>query len=353
MTRWRALGPLAVSVLVAWPGLGSAADGGLQGRVTTVAGGNHHGHGDDFSTLASFDGPRGIAVDRQGDAYVSDYFNSCIRIVGTDGMVRTIAGGGVGDADGRNDAVRFCYPTGLAVAGDGTVYVADTGNHRIRRLSYDKVLRVATVTTVAGGLAGNDDGVGAAAEFNGPQGLAVDGAGTLVVADSANHRIRRIQADGRVTTVAGSTLGLADGVGPAACFARPEGIAVAPDGAVFVADTGNHAVRRLGRDGRVTTVAGNGLPGSTDGVGRNARFQDPTALVVTDAGVVYVADTGNSAVRRIGPDGTVTTVAGGHLGCADGLQHDARLAHPLGVALERAGGLLVADTDNNRIRRVD
>jgi sugar lactone lactonase YvrE len=335
--------------LIAWPAVGQ---GGLLGQVTTLAGGNHHGHGDDFATQASFDGPRGLAVDAQGDLFVADYFNACVRMVTADGTVRTIAGAEAGFADGRGDAARFRQPTGLATGPGGQVYLADSGNHRIRRLSYDKFLRICLVTTLAGGSAGDDDGPGGQAQFDTPQGVAADAHGNVYVADTGNHRIRRLQADGTTTTLAGWSLGFADGQGRTASFARPEGLAVDAGGTLYVADTNNHAIRRISPDGRVVTLAGDGQPGFADGNGRQARFQEPNALAVDATGTLYVSDTGNAAIRRVTPDGTVTTLAGGHAGFADGRGHDARFLRPRGIGVGPQGALFVADMGNNRIRRV-
>jgi sugar lactone lactonase YvrE len=353
MKKMMAAAVLMAACLPALPVFGLAGGPPLSGQVTTFAGGNHHGHGDDFATQASFDGPRGLAANAQGDLYVADYFNACIRFIARDGSVRTVAGGEAGFADGRNNAARFRYPTGLAVDSTGGLIVADTGNHRIRRVDYDHFQRIAVVTTLAGSKQGIDDGRGSGAEFNGPQGVTVDRQGTVYVADTGNHRIRRILPDGTTTTLAGGPLGFVDGGGAQAGFARPEGIAVDRQGALYVADTLNHAIRRVAPDGMVTTVAGDGRPGLVDGVGRAARFQEPAAVAVDGNGILYVADTGNSAIRRVQPDGTVSTLAGGHPGFADGFQHGAAFARPRGIAALEGSMLFVADTDNNRIRRID
>ena len=181
-----------------------------------------------------------------------------------------------------------------------------------------------TVTTLAGnGRAGFRDGTGTkegTAEFNGPVGVACDGAGNVYVADDRNHAIRRIGPDGTTTTVAGTgTAGLRDGVGRDALFHNPRAVAVGPDGAVYIADAGNNKIRRLASDARVTTLAGAGRAGFADGPGARAELNGPAGLVVDADGVVYVADTLNHRIRRIRPDGTVTTLAGnGRGGVKDG-----------------------------------
>jgi sugar lactone lactonase YvrE len=201
---------------------------------------------------------------------------------------------------------RFADPYGVAIDGKGNIYVADGGDgNRIRRIAPD-----GAVTTVAGGAEGYADGPGAKARFNTPSGLAIDSQGNLYVADTGNHAIRKITPDGTVSTLAGSGVaGAADGIGKAAQFNGPVGLAVAEDGTVYVADTYNDVVRRIAPDGTVTTLAGNGAPGDVDGPARKASFDTPCALIIDTDGALLVADTRNDAIRRIGPDGSVTTVA--------------------------------------------
>ena len=219
-------------------------------------------------------------------------------------------GGGSGSADGTGAAARFASPSGVAVDSAGTVYVADGGNSTIRKITAGGV-----VTTLAGtaGALGSIDGTGAAARFSSPTGIAVDSAGTVYVADTGNSRIRKITAAGVVTTLAGSPggSGSTDGTGAAARFYFPMGIAVDSAGTVYVADTGNSTIREITPAGVVTTLAGTaGATGSADGTGAAASFSSPSGVAVDSAGNLYVADRANSTIREIAPAGVVTTLAG-------------------------------------------
>jgi len=212
----------------------------------------------------------------------------------------TLAGmaGSSGSANGTGSAARFNTPYGVAVDSAGNVYVADNGNHTIRKVSAAGV-----VTTLAGlaGSGGSADGTGSAARFSLPNGVAVDSAGNVYVADFNNHTIRKVTPAGVVTTLAGraGSFGSADGTGGAARFIFPTDVAVDSAGNVYVADTGNYAIRKVTAAGVVTTLAGNaGVSGSADGAGSVARFYRPSDVVVDNAGNLYVADSGNNTIRK-------------------------------------------------------
>lgn len=250
--------------------------------------------------------------------------------------------------DGSASAARFSIMTSVAVNAAGTVYVADTDNHVIR-----KITAAGEVSTLAGlaGTAGSADGAGAAARFNKPMDLAVDAAGTLYVADTDNHTIRKVTAAGVVTTLAGAagTAGSTDGPGATARFAYPAGIAVVSanlgGGTVYVAD-GRHTIRRITAAGEVSTLAGlASTKGSDDGVLTEARFNRPTGVAVDAAGIVYVADQGNNLIRRVSPIGEVTTLAGrgGAASSGDGLGTAAGFKSPGHLAVDAAGTLYVSD----------
>jgi sugar lactone lactonase YvrE len=214
---------------------------------------------------------------------------------------------------------------------------------------------VAVSTVAGGGAPGIGDGFASDAYFSDPFGVAVDAAGNVYVTDGGdNNLVRRIAPTGEVTTIAGGSEGWLDGQALAASFHTPSGIAVAPDGSLVVADTGNHAIRRIARDGWVQTVAGSGVSGRVDGPAIAARFDGPIGVAVGGDGTIFVADTYNDCIRTIAPNGDVTTLAGGaQPGYRDGAGVEARFDTPSGIAVDPRGGLVVADTGNNALRRID
>ncbi len=332
------------------------------GVVTTLAGlAGSFGSTDGTGSAARFNYPAGVAVDAAGNVYVADTSNHTIRQVTPAGVVTTLAGaaGIHGSWDGTGNAARFYSPWGIGVDSTGNVYVADNGNSIIR-----KITPVGVVTTLAGtaGNYGSWDGTGNAARFGkaytgGPTGVAVDSAGNVYVADTHNQTIRKVTTGGVVTTLAGQagTSGSADGVGAAARFFNPDGVAVDSAGIVYVADTANESIRMITPSGAVTTLVGlPGANGTSDGTGSAARFYDPRGVAVDSAGKVYVADTLNHSIRKVTPSAVVTTLAGqpGISGSADGSYQPARFCSPCGVAADSAGNVCVADTLNHTIRRV-
>ena len=273
------------------------------GVVTTLAGSGVQGFADGVGPAARFRSPRGIAVTSSGILYVADAWNHLIRQIDpATGTVTTLAGSGAeGFADGVGVAAQFNGPLGIAVAPSGVLYVSDSRNRRIRQIDP----ATGTVTTLAGsGANGFLDGVGAAAQFSLINSLTVAPSGVLYVADSGNSRIRQIvPATGVVTTLAGSGAeGFADGVGVAAQFNSPFGLALTPSGLLYVADMWNHRIRQIDLATRaVTTLAGSGVVGFAEGIGVAARFNQPSGIAVTPSGVLYVIDTGNQRIRQITP----------------------------------------------------
>ena len=301
---------------------------------------------------ARFLNPSGVASDAAGNVYVLEWSWGLVRKVSPSGRVTTLAGlaGSYGAADGRGPIARFYYPDGIAVSASGEVYVADTGNHTIRR-----ILPTGEVTLFAGttGVLGGADGEPGVARFYSPRGVVVDAAGTLYVADTSNHTIRKITPAGVVSTLAGEARspGSANGNGSAARFRSPEGVAVDAGGNVYVADTENHTIRKITPAGEVTTLAGMpGVTGGADGDATQALFRRPAALVVDGTGNVLVADTGNMTVRLVSTSGVVSTLAGTALqrGNADGTGSDARFTSPSGIALEPGGTFVVSDSRSVR-----
>ena len=282
------------------------------GVVTTFAGTSGSvGSADGTGASARFNQPSGVAVDAAGNVYVADAGNATIRMITPAGAVTTLAGSTAsrGSCDGTGTAAWFNQPNGIAVDTVGNVYVTDALNATVR-----KITSAGAVTTLAGsaGSRGETDGNGAAARFNFPSGVAVDAAGNVYVADTYNDTIRKVTPVGTVTTVAGSAgiTGAVDLTGTNALFNQSFGVAVDAAGNVYVADTGNAIIRRIAPSGAVTTVAGMaGIAGLGEGVGDGALFNQPHALVVDGAGNLFVADTGNAAIRRVGTDATVTTMS--------------------------------------------
>src|SRR6266550_7463433 len=328
------------------------------GVVTTLAGTpGVYGSADGTGSAAQFWQPWGIAVDGAGIVYVADQGNSTIRKITPAGVVTTIAGaaGVFGSADGNGSAARFNAPGGIAVDSAGNLYVADTGNETIRKIT------AAGVTTLAGtaGVIGSTDGTGGAARFYNPYALTVAGT-TLYVADAFNSTIRKVTSAGVVTTFAGAAggFGNVNGTGSAARFNNPYGVAATSTGTIYVADSRNMVIRKITPARAVTTFAGSattdgGGIGSSDGTGRTARFNYPNGVAVTGT-TVYVADTYNHTIRKITSNGVVTTFAGnaGVFGSADGTGSAAQFYLPFGVAADKAGNLYVADYSNSTIRKI-
>jgi PKD repeat protein len=329
------------------------------GDVSTIAGSAGVPGSTDGTATARFNSPTGIAVDAAGIVYVADTQNSTVRRIDTSGNVTTLAGkaGYVGVADGTGANARFNHPTLLSVDGSGNVFVADSGNHTLRKIASGGV-----VSTLAGtaGSASFADGSGAAARFDSPAGVAVDAQGTIYVADSLNHAIRATTPQGSVTTLAGGQVahpGSSDGNGELAAFWLPQGAAVDASGNLYIAD-GNHTIRKITPARDVTTIAGKfGIAGATDGAATTqALFNGPSGIAADAAGNVYVADTLNGTVRKITTGGTVSTLAGTALnfGSSDSNGPSANFSRPTGVAVDAAGNVYVSDAGTNRtIRMID
>jgi sugar lactone lactonase YvrE len=325
--------------------------------ISTFAGGaGEPGSIDATATAARFNAPSGIALDSAGNLYVADVSNHVVRKVTAAGVVTTLAGasGAIGSADGASGTARFSGPTSVAVSPTGVVYVADTYNHTIRVISPD-----GTTSTLAGspGVGGNSDGSGSTARFLYPSGIAYSPLGYLLVSDTFNHSIKRVNLNGLVTTVAGSTAGQQgslNGFGTASRFSYPYGIAIDALGVAYIADSANHTIRKMDLTTTVSTLAGTaGSSGATDATGASARFNQPSAVAVDAGGSLFVADTQNNTLRKVTPAGVVTTLAGtaGSAGSADGVIAAARFRQPLGVAVDSAGVIYIADTRNHTIRR--
>ena len=327
-----------------------------QDSVRTLAGlAQFPGQSDGSGPVARFSAPAGLAVDPFGNVYMADSANHCIRKLDAMGQATTLIGksGEAGATDGTVAAARLDSPSGLTWGADGTLYVADTGNHTVRRFR-DGVL--STLSGVAGD-PGPTNGLAKAARFNAPLGLVVTSANILFVADSGNHAIRRIAPDGTVNTLAGlnEDWGARDGLGPAARFNGPVGLALAADGALIVADSLNHALRRVTAAGMVSTFAGSlGHDGCLDGLGHEARFCKPAELHFDVHGNLYVIDAFNHVLRKVDAAGRVLTVAGlaGAEGANDGVNGAGRFFNPYGLVVRPDGSLVVSDAYNSTLREV-
>lgn len=315
------------------------------GSVTTIAGAGHSGVEDGPARSASFSDPFGVAVDRRGAVFVSDGGEgNRIRRITTDGNVETIAGSTEGFSDADAHHAQFNTPSGIAIDRKGNIIIADTSNNRIRKIAAD-----GKVTTLAGsGLAGHSDGPPGEAQFDGPIGIAIDRQGNVLVADAYNDRIRKISADGVVTTVAGQDApGFTDGNASTAAFNTPSGITIDTLDNIFVADTGNSSVRKITPQGEVSTII---LTSRDAAQNSPPHLRHPIGIVVTHDGFLFVSDAGR--VIRIAPDGEAETYAGSASGFADGIGAQSRFSRLAGLAIDKGGNLFVADSQNYLIRHI-
>jgi uncharacterized protein (TIGR03437 family) len=318
------------------------------GVITTVAGNGTTGFGGDNGPAASAQvQPFGVAVDSAGSVYIADAQNNRIRKV-TNGVITTVAGNGTAGFGGDNGPAtnaQLYEPSGVAVDSAGNVYIADTFNNRVREVSGG------VITTVAGngteGFGGGDGGPATSAQLFYPSGVAVDSASNLYIADTDGQRIRKV-ANGVITTVAGGSA-----ASPGDYLSFPDGVAVDSAGNLYIADTYNHSIRKVSNS-VMTTVAGNGTHGFSgdNGPATSAQLYYPSGVAVDSAGNLYIADTDNTRIRKIS-NGAIVTVAGnGGFGFSGdgGPAASAQLYDPRGVAVDSAGNVYVADTANNRLR---
>jgi serine/threonine-protein kinase len=312
--------------------------------MEVLAGSGGQGFAAGAGAAAKFGCPMGVAVDGEGSIIIADSFFNRVRKIIPDGTVSTLAGSGrKGFRDGAGAAAQFSHPCGVAVDGEGSIIIADSTNHRVRKITPD-----GTVITLAGsGRAGFADGAGAAAQFHQPRDVAVDGEGSIIIADTGNHRVRKLTPDGTVSTLAGSgSAGFADGAGAAAQFHHPWGVAVDGEGSIIIADHHNQRLRKITPDGTVSTLAGSGRKGFTDGAGAAAQFKYPYGVAVDGEGSIIITESGHKRLRKITPDGTVSTLFAGSC-CFRGVAIDADgcVVVSTGVIVAKIAGCSVAASD--------
>ncbi|MEP6610313.1 MAG: hypothetical protein ABJA76_00460 [Mucilaginibacter sp.] len=296
-------------------------------------------------TVPSFFSPAGVAVDGSGNIYVADYGNNLIRKITASGVVSTLAGSGnQGSINAGGVLASFNQPTGIAVDAGGNVFVGDAGNEIIRKITPD-----GSTTTFAGSdSTGTTDGPAATASFFHPEGITLDAAGNIYVADAGNNLIRKVSG-GNVSTIAGNKFGAT----PDNTFSNPTGVAIDAGGNIYTANFLANNILKINSAGAVSVFAGSGNIGPANGVGTAASFYFPNSIAVDAAGNLFVSDGVNDLIRKITPDGTVSTLAGsGVAGAADGTGTAASFNGPAGLAVDAAGNVYVADANNNRIRKI-
>jgi uncharacterized protein (TIGR03437 family) len=333
------------------------------GVISTIAGNGLFKYAGDGGPAgaASLNSPYTVARDTWGSFYIADTFNHRIRKIRLDGSIITIAGNGTrgfsGDGGPATNAA-LIEPYGVTADSAGNVYFADQGNHRVRKINAQGL-----ISTVAGngvGAASGDGGAATSASLNFPSGVAVDASNNLYIADSLNERIRKVVTDGTITTIAGNGVRGSSGDGGPATGASlnfPSGVAVDANGNVYIADSGNHRIRKVGTNRTITTVAGTGAPGfgGDGGAATGALLNLPVAVAVDGAGNLYTADRDNHRVRTVNLGGVISTLAGNGVQEFDGDGGPATracLSYPSGLALDAAGNVYVADSANDRIREV-
>lgn len=340
---------LSLALLIPWLSRckKSGSDKPKKAIVTTIAGTGEAGYLDATASFAKFQQPVDVAVHTDGTVYITDFGNRRLRKITPQEHVHTVAGdGNYGNTNGNVTTARFKEISMIALDAAGNIYILDGSNWEVRKITG------AVISVFAGrGIFGFHDGRADSAYFRQCWGITADGNGNVYVADTFNERIRKI-ANGYVTTYAGmETTGYLDGNALQAQFNKPAGIALDRQGNLYVAELYNHRIRKITAAGIVSTYAGNGTQGFADGEAAAAQFYSLTDVVIDAKGNLYVAD--SHRIRKITPGGQVSTIAGDTApGFADGEGNQARFSYPTGLGIDASGDIYVADKQNNRIRKI-
>jgi sugar lactone lactonase YvrE len=336
------------------------------GNVSTIAGDGSQGYSGDGgpATSAVTNLPSDVVIDNSGNIYFSELTNCVVRKIATDGTITTIAGV-VGncsfDGDGGPASVaKLDFPAGLAVDANGNLYISDRGNHRIRKVATDGI-----ISTVAGNGTDGDSGDGdqaTAANLDTPRGVAVDATGNIYISDWYNHKIRKINTSGVISTYAGtgdSGFSGDNGLATAAKLKSPDGIAVDAGGNVYFSDRSNDRIRKISTSGIITTVAGKGGFNAFSGDGgqaTDAEFNDPNGVALDATGNIYVVDRENNRIRKIGTDGIINTIVGTGTAAYNGdgqVGTTTSINKPTGIAIDNSGNVIFSDYNNQRIRKLE
>lgn len=319
--------------------------------VSTLAGSGTQGFVNGNGAAASFRFPTYVALDGLGNVLVVDRSNHVIRKIDSNADVTTFAGtGAIGMENGNVTTATFRFPDAAVTDSNGNIFITDQSNHSIRKITPEGI-----VSTFAGtGSIGSNDGDGATASFYYPAGIAVDGDDNLYIADFGNHKVRKITPDGIVSTLAGTGVaGAQEGSALSATFNGLTGVAMDSQNNFFVADYYNNKIRKIDALGNVTTFAGTGVPGSNDGAATEATFNYPATISIDSHDNLFLTDENNNKIRKIAPDGTTTTYAGsGTVGSDEGLALTASFNHPTGLVVDGTV-VYVSDYQNHKIRRID